>query len=60
MDIDHKSISDYRRELNISNAISTVSYKSDGKLIREEIFVSNPHKAIIIKLSSDAPKRWDI
>ncbi len=55
MDIDHKSISDYRRELNISNAISTVSYKSDGKLIREEIFVSNPHKAIIIKLSSDAP-----
>ncbi|MBK8280088.1 MAG: hypothetical protein IPK94_08230 [Saprospiraceae bacterium] len=27
MDIDHKSISDYRRELNISNAISTVSYK---------------------------------
>ncbi|MEN8125907.1 MAG: glycoside hydrolase family 95 protein [Bacteroidota bacterium] len=56
IDFDHQNISDYRRELNISNATSTISYKSDGSLITEQIFVSHPHKAIIIELTSEAPE----
>lgn len=56
IDFDQQNISDYRRELNISNAISKISYKSDGNPITEEIFVSNPHKAIIIELTSEAPE----
>ena len=56
LDLDHQNISEYRRELNISNAVSQISYKSDGNLITEEIFVSNPHKAIIIELTSEAPE----
>lgn len=56
IDFEHQNISDYRRELNISKAISKISYKSDGNLITEEIFVSNPHKAIIIELTSEAPE----
>ncbi len=54
IDFDHKNISDYRRELNISNATSTVSYKSDGHLITENIFVSHPHRAVIIEFISQA------
>lgn len=56
LDFDHQNIADYRRELNISNAVSQISYKSDGNLITEEIFVSNPHRAIIIELTSEAPE----
>ncbi|MDD2633143.1 MAG: glycoside hydrolase N-terminal domain-containing protein [Bacteroidales bacterium] len=56
IDFDHKNISDYRRELNISNATTTVSYKSNGSLITGQVFVSHPHKAIIIELTSEAPE----
>ena len=51
---DHQNISDYRRELNISNATATVTYKSNGSLITEKIFVSHPDKAVLIEISSEA------
>ncbi|MDO5979883.1 glycoside hydrolase family 95 protein [Flavivirga spongiicola] len=54
IDFDHKNITDYRRELNINNATSSVSYKSDGNLITEKIFVSHPHDAIIIEFESQS------
>jgi len=54
IDLDHKNISEYRRELNISKAIATVSYKSDGDLIREKILVSHPHQAIVLEIISEA------
>lgn len=56
IDFDHQNISDYRRELNISNATTRVSYKSNGSLITEQVFVSHPDKAIIIELTSEAPE----
>lgn len=56
IDFDHQNITDYRRELNISNATSLVSYKSTGSLITEQVFVSNPDKVIVIKLTSEAPE----
>ncbi|MEN8186837.1 MAG: glycoside hydrolase family 95 protein [Bacteroidota bacterium] len=54
IDFNHKRISDYRRELNISKAIAKVSYKADGDLITEKVFVSHPHRAIIIEITSEA------
>ncbi|MBX2843243.1 MAG: glycoside hydrolase family 95 protein [Flammeovirgaceae bacterium] len=54
IDFDHDNVSEYKRELNIDKAISTVSYKSNGKLITEKVFVSHPDKAIIIELTSAA------
>ena len=54
IDFDHKNITDYRRELNINNATSSVSYKSNGSLITEKIFVSHPHDAIIIEFESQS------
>ncbi|GLR17388.1 glycoside hydrolase family 95 protein [Portibacter lacus] len=54
INFDHQNITDYQRDLNFGNAISTVSYKSNGDLITEKVFVSHPDKAIIIELSSEA------
>ncbi|WP_020533110.1 glycoside hydrolase family 95 protein [Flexithrix dorotheae] len=54
IDFNHENISDYRRELNISKAISTVSYQSNGKLVTEKVLVSHPHKAIVIELTTEA------
>ena len=52
----HENITDYRRELNISNATSTISYRSNGNLVTEEVFVSNPAKVIVVKFTSEAPE----
>ncbi len=56
INFDHQNISEYRRELDLNSAISTVSYKSDGHLVTEKVFVSFPHRAIIIEFSSEAEK----
>lgn len=56
IDFNHQNISDYKRELNINTATTTTSYKSSGSLITEQVFVSHPHKAILIKLTSEAPE----
>ncbi|XOV94347.1 MAG: glycoside hydrolase N-terminal domain-containing protein [Bacteroidota bacterium] len=56
IDFDHQNITDYRRQLDIENAVSTISYKSNGSLITEEVFVTNPDKAIVIRLTSEAPE----
>ena len=52
IDFEHENITDYKRELNINKAISTISYKSDGDLFTEKILVSHPDKVIAIKLIS--------
>ncbi len=56
IDFNHKNISDYKRELNISNATSTISYRSNGFKVTEKIFVSHPHKAVIIELYTEDPE----
>jgi len=45
-------VSNYRRELDIANAISKVSYEMDGVKYTREYFVSAPDKIMIIKLTS--------
>ncbi|MBO4565395.1 MAG: glycoside hydrolase N-terminal domain-containing protein [Bacteroidaceae bacterium] len=48
-------ITDYRRELDISRAIVTVSYKRDGVPFTAEYFCSAPDSTIFIRLKSDKP-----
>ncbi|MBA7686295.1 hypothetical protein ES703_94738 [subsurface metagenome] len=52
---DHEDYSDYYRELDISNAIAKVSYKSHGIRFSREIFSSFTDQVIIVKLSADKP-----
>ncbi len=43
----------YYRELDISNAISTVEYEVDGVKYTREYFVSHPDKVFVIRLTGD-------
>ncbi|MCH5598228.1 glycoside hydrolase family 95 protein [Niabella ginsengisoli] len=46
-------LSDYKRELDIRNAISKVSYKLNGTFYTREIFASHPDQVIIIRLKAN-------
>jgi alpha-L-fucosidase 2 len=50
---DTVNIKNYYRDLNISDAISTVKYATDKANFQREMFVSNPDKALIMRLTSD-------
>lgn len=50
----HEDISDYRRELNLSDAVATVSYKTSGNQYTQRVFASHPHQVIVIELESAA------
>jgi alpha-L-fucosidase 2 len=54
IDLGHKNITDYRRELNISKGISTISYKTGGLQVKERLFVSHPNQAILIEIISES------
>lgn len=47
------NVSDYHRELDIENAIASVSYISNKVTYRREIFSSAPDQVLVIKLSAD-------
>jgi len=50
-----RNISNYKRELDIEDAIARVSYTSGQVNYKREIFSSAPHQAIIIRLTADKP-----
>jgi alpha-L-fucosidase 2 len=50
---DTTTIQNYYRDLNISEAISTVKYQTPKGSFQREMFVSNPDKAMIIHFTSD-------
>lgn len=52
----HENPSNYRRELNIGNAVSTVNYTVNGVNYKREYFVSFPDQVMVIHLSADKPK----
>ncbi len=54
IDLEHLNITEYRRELDLNTAVSTVSYRTDGQLITEKVFVSHPHQAIFVEISTEA------
>ena len=54
IEFDQGDISDYRRELDLHRAVATVSYKVAGQPVTEKVFVSHPHRAIVIRLRSEA------
>lgn len=46
-------VSGYRRDLDISKAISTVSYDADGVKYRRTYFVSHPDKLMVVELVAE-------
>ena len=53
---EHRDVSDYKRSLDLSTAISQTNYKVEGHEVEQKVFVSHPHQTMVITLSSDHPK----
>ena len=51
----HDSITEYKHSLDISNALAKTSYKTEGHLVEQTVFVSQPHQAIVVHLESKHP-----
>jgi alpha-L-fucosidase 2 len=51
----HNRYSDYYRDLDISNAVASVSYTVGGVRYKREIFSSFTDQAIVVRLSADQP-----
>jgi alpha-L-fucosidase 2 len=51
----HDKIMDYRRELDLSTAIATTTYKVAGVEFREEVFASYPDNVIAMRISASEP-----
>ncbi|HKK18228.1 MAG TPA: glycoside hydrolase family 95 protein [Opitutales bacterium] len=55
LDIGHERITDYRRALNLNDAIKTVAYESNGIRYSREYFTSYPDDVMVVRLSADRP-----
>jgi alpha-L-fucosidase 2 len=51
----HSQFTNYRRDLDLSRAVGTVTYKSGGVNYRREYFASYPDQVIVVRLSADKP-----
>ena len=54
-DLTHGAPSNYRRELDISSAVHTITYKADGIDYKREYFASYPKHALIFHFQADKP-----
>lgn len=53
---DHdSSVTDYKRELDITQAVANVSYSASGVKYTRTYFASEPHQAIVMNIKSDKP-----
>ena len=48
-------IRNYRRELNLANAVARIEYEQNGTKIIRETFVSAPDEAIVTRITADKP-----
>ena len=48
-------VTDYRRELDISDAVARVSYRQSGVTFERESFASHPAGALVVRLTASAP-----
>ncbi len=53
--VQETEITDYRRDLDLDTAVSSVQYKYRGVTYRREAFASYPAKVIVVRLSADKP-----
>ena len=52
---DKSTVSDYRRDLDLTDAIARVRYRQDGVLFTRECFASHPDQVIVMRLEADKP-----
>ncbi|KDN56698.1 glycoside hydrolase family 95 protein [Flavobacterium seoulense] len=52
----HENYTDYKRDLDIEKAVSSVSYKANGITFKREVFASFADDVVIVKLSANKQK----
>jgi alpha-L-fucosidase 2 len=53
-------VSEYRRELNIADAVARVRYRAGGTLFTREVFASAVDQVIVMRITSDGPGTIDL
>ncbi|MBR4129378.1 MAG: glycoside hydrolase N-terminal domain-containing protein, partial [Bacteroidaceae bacterium] len=53
MNLGHKEVTDYRRELNLSNAVSTTSYIYNNVKYERTVFASMADNVIVVQLNAN-------
>lgn len=51
----HETVTDYRRELDLETALSTVRYQLNGVTYTRQAFASHPAQALVVRLSASKP-----
>jgi len=51
----HENFTNYYRELNIENAVTTTLYDVDGVTFKREVFASFPDQVIIVRITASKP-----
>jgi len=52
---DTSTVGDYRRELDLDSATTSVAYTRDGVRYTREVFASAPDNVIVVRLAADKP-----
>ncbi|MGV3539124.1 MAG: glycoside hydrolase family 95 protein [Rufibacter sp.] len=52
----HQNVTNYSRDLDISQAVASVTYTANGVNFLREMFTSFPDEVLIIRLTADKPK----
>ena len=53
VEMPHQTFSDYRRELDISRAVQTITYRSGGVNYKREYFSSHPAQVMVFRFTAD-------
>ena len=53
LDFNHNAAGNYRRSLNLNEAIADVSYEQDGVAYKREYFASYPDNVVVVRLTAD-------
>jgi alpha-L-fucosidase 2 len=52
---DHQGVANYRRDLDINEAVARVSYQRDGISYHREFFCSSPDQVLVMRFTADKP-----
>jgi alpha-L-fucosidase 2 len=53
LDFNQDDVQNYRRSLNLNEAIAHVAYEKDGVAYKREVFASYPDNVIVVRLTAD-------
>ena len=56
IDFEEKGIENYKRALNLDQALASVNYLADGVNVSEKVFASNPDDVLMVIIESDSEK----